>query len=235
MTPGSATRRVRRRGGIVRPILGTTRPVSILRALAALALLPAVLGACTPSGTSKPEVAATNQGPGGIELRTTKPPWPPPRQDARRYVEAAGLRILKEATQTVHYHAHLDLIVDGKPVPVAAGIGALRSAGKPTTYAPVHTHDPSGVLHVESAKNSLFTVGQLFTEWNVRLTQTCLGGLCAGGGKALEFYVDGKPYDGDPAQIGLKRDLEIALIYGAQNSLPTPPGPYDFGSVSTAN
>src|SRR5581483_12176207 len=88
-----------------------------------------------------------------------------------------------------HVHSHLDIFVDGQPKLVPAGLGIVISdpavhhdvvdgfdeyggISVPCDHAcisPLHTHDVSGVLHTESASDVDNTLGQLFTEWNVRL------------------------------------------------------------------
>ncbi|MCU1449172.1 MAG: hypothetical protein JWP02_1342 [Acidimicrobiales bacterium] len=53
--------------------------------------------------------------------------------------------------------------------------GLAGSCAKPC-ISPLHTHDESGVLHVENDKERQITLGQLFTEWGVRFNDQCVGG-----------------------------------------------------------
>ncbi len=121
-----------------------------------------------------------------------------------------------------HVHAHLDIFVDGKSEPVPAEIGFdLRAQ----LGSPVHTHDASGVIHVESPAPGVFTLGQFFTEWGVFLNQGCVGGYCSPQ-TPVQVYVDGRPFSGDPSTIELTEQEEIAVVIG------TPPAQvrdhYDF-------
>jgi hypothetical protein len=194
----------------------------------------------TPSGTGKPTPTAYTSPPNplpssSVTLSTSPPPWPAPavagQGDAQgQYVTAAGLPYAEEML-SVHYHAHLDVNVDGKAVPVPAGVGFVGTP--PNHYralAPLHTHDASGVIHIENSVPATFTLGQFFVEWGVRLTPRCIGGLCASQDKELKVYVNGKPYDGDPGQIVLTKHEEIAILYGATGQLPSAPTSYDFPS-----
>jgi len=52
----------------------------------------------------------------------TSPPWPV-AADTAAAVRAAGLPMLEQEGMVEHIHAHLDVIVDGRPVPVPASIG----------------------------------------------------------------------------------------------------------------
>ena len=73
-----------------------------------------------------------------------------------------------------------------------------------------------------------YTLGQLFTEWNLRLDATDLGNLKTGEGRTLNAYVDGRRQGGDPAAIELTRHREIALVYGPANTRPEVPSSYAF-------
>ena len=44
----------------------------------------------------------------------------------------------------------------------------------------IHTHQPDGVIHVESGQDRPYTLGQLFGEWSVRLNARCVGRYCGG-------------------------------------------------------
>ena len=94
-----------------------------------------------------------------------------------------------EAT-TLHIHQHLDLYVGGRGVPVPAGIGIDPAVG----FAALHSHDASAVIHVGSPTVRTYTLGQFFAVWGVRFTPSCLGGYCAGDGRQLRVYVNGRPY-----------------------------------------
>jgi len=125
----------------------------------------------------------------------------------------------------VHIHQHLDLYVDGRKVQVPAGVGIDPAVG----YAPLHTHDPSGVIHVESPTVRTYTLGDFFAVWGVRLTLSCLGGYCAGGGRHLRVYVDGRPYQGDPTTLALAPHQELVVALGTAAQLPSPiPSTYRF-------
>jgi hypothetical protein len=173
---------------------------------------------------------------------TTPAPWGLPH-DALGQIAYAGLTPLL-GNLVRHDHDHLDVIVNGLPVTVPAGIGMAEPADfgplgcPPSTQdgdcyagdffdglvadAPLHTHTTSGIIHLETDRLVTFRLGQFFDEWGVRLTQNCLGGYCVGGGKELRVYVNGKQVPGDPRSLVIGGDEEIAVVYG---------GPGDFGAV----
>jgi hypothetical protein len=145
-----------------------------------------------------------------------------------KYVTAAGLPYAEEML-SVHYHAHLDVAVDGRKVVVPAYLGFVVE-GQQTSLAPLHTHDDTGLIHIENDVPADFLLGQVFVEWGVRFTRDCLGPYCAGNGKELAVFVNGKRYAGDPTRLVLKSHQEIAVEYGDTGKLPEPPSSYDFPS-----
>ena len=91
----------------------------------------------------------------------------------------------------IHIHPHLDVSVDGSPITVPSQIGidpslwkdhSLDKLGTPG-FAPLHTHDASGTIHVESTVNRNYTLGEFLNIW---------GGLDTSG-KTVSATVDGKP------------------------------------------
>ncbi|MET8474640.1 hypothetical protein ABZY90_28075 [Streptomyces sp. NPDC006422] len=120
---------------------------------------------------------------------------PAPREVEGR-VHAAGLEMLDTEKLTMHIHPHLTVYAGGRQVTVPADIGIDRSGAKPR-YSPLHTHDTSGTVHVESARWRDFTLGQFLTEWGVR--PTC------------RAEVDGAAVPGDPAGIVFRDGQRITL------------------------
>ncbi|MCC3316747.1 hypothetical protein A5780_30565 [Nocardia sp. 852002-20019_SCH5090214] len=154
------------------------------------------------------------------------PPWAAPT-DATGAVRRAGLPMLAEEGAVEHIHIHLDVLVDGKPVAVPANIGVDRSTGK---MSPLHSHDNSGVVHIESPVQRKYSLGELFSEWSVSLSEGNIGALRAADGQALHAYVDGQLRQGNPAAITFNEHDEVALVYGPADSKTTPPSSYSFGN-----
>jgi len=156
---------------------------------------------------------------------TSTPPWAVPANTSER-IQAARLSTSAMTPGGAHFHPHIDIRVDGKAVPVAANIGVETATG---TMSELHTHDASGIVHIESAaKDDRYVLGQLFTEWNVRLDRTHLGGLTADSARSLVAFVDGKRFNGDPARIELLAHRQIALLFGTRDQQANPPSTYNF-------
>lgn len=154
----------------------------------------------------------------------TAPPWAAPANTSE-HIEAAGLDVSSMDGNGAHFHTHLDVIVAGRTVSVPANIGADATTG---VMSELHTHDVSGILHVEAAAtDKTYTLGQVFTEWNVRLDSTHLGGLTAATGQQVTVYVDGTKVSGNPANVKLADEREIAVVLGDERP-PAVPSGYDF-------
>ena len=126
----------------------------------------------------------------------------------------------------VHYHAHLDILNQGQPVTIPANIGI-----QPACLYWLHTHDSSGVLHIEAPvdqKNRTFTLGDFFSVWHQPLDSKHVATLTLNSDQKVGAFVDGKPYSGDPRSIPLKPHSVITL----EITPPTvdPPPPYTFAS-----
>jgi hypothetical protein len=156
---------------------------------------------------------------------TAKPPWPLPA-DPVAGAKAAGLDVQPMEGTAKHFHAHLDVLVNGKPIEVPANLGV--DPGQ-QAMSELHTHDTRGVLHIEApTANKRYNLGQVFKTWQVTLSATQLGGLNADGTNTLTAYVDGKKQTGDPAAIELTQRRQIALVYGPADAKVNVPSTYKF-------
>ena len=159
-------------------------------------------------------------------LQVDSPPWDAALGSLRARLGQLGLPVLSAEDTSLHFHLHLDVDVDGKPVAVPEDIGRNAGGGYLTV---IHTHDGSGVIHIESPVGHEYTLGQLFDVWGVRFTSTCLGGLCNEGDRQVRVYADGTLFRRDPRLLILGRHQEIAVTYGTEAQVPKPvPSRYGF-------
>ncbi|WP_405133034.1 hypothetical protein [Nocardia sp. NBC_01388] len=158
--------------------------------------------------------------------RDIAPPWPAPA-DAAAAVRAAGLPMLASEGAVEHIHVHIDVLVDGSAVPVVANLGVDRIKG---AMSPLHTHDASGVVHIESPAQRQFGLGELFSEWGVSRAGDNVGTLRAGDGKNVRIFVNGTLRQGNPAALTFANRDEVAIVYGPPDSATAPPARYDFPS-----
>ncbi len=106
---------------------------------------------------------------------------------------------------------------------VPANVGLSPAVGE----VPLHTHDTSGVLHIEAGQPYPFKLGQFFEVWGVKFTDTQLGGYKNHGSEQVRAYVDGKPLR-DPVNHVLAAHDNLVVAYGKPGSFPTRP---DVGAL----
>jgi hypothetical protein len=138
--------------------------------------------------------------------------WSDPRTDGS---PIGSFTCIVNPPQDYHVHAHLSVILNNEPLAVPRYIGA-SDVGTTHCFYPIHTHDRSGKIHVESTAAGTFTLGQLFEIWKQPLTNTNIAGIS---GLPIEVFVnDGgtvtKVEEADWANIELKDDRQITIALG---------------------
>ena len=124
-----------------------------------------------------------------------------------------------------HVHAHLDLIVDLKSVTIPAGIGI-----KPNECLYwLHTHDTTGVIHIESPKKDTFTLGQFIQVWDNTPGISSKFEDLTHGGNDIKVFVNGIEVPGNYFGLQLSAHDEIVLVSGAVP--PSIPSTYEFGRL----
>ena len=123
-----------------------------------------------------------------------------------------------------HNHAHLDIFINGQPYTIPSQVGIVP--GKCIYW--LHTHDDSGVIHIESPVTRNFTLGQFFDIWNKKFANTQIFDNPVNAKNAMSVYVNGNKINGGMSyrDINLKEHDQIAIVYGKPPvSIPSK---YDF-------
>jgi hypothetical protein len=84
----------------------------------------------------------------------------------------------------------------------------------------MHTHDESGIIHIEAPKKRAFTLAQFFDLWKT---------TAAGAPErkdAAKIFVNGKRVNMRLDQIELEDHMQIALVYGKEPA--SVPSSYNF-------
>ncbi len=205
----SRTKAERRRAPV--PPVGKSRPGldrrllvggAVVAVLIVAGVVAAVVAFAGGGSGSQPKTVAESSLAG---LQAGPAPWSANTDQLRERLQTLGLPALTQEGTVLHIHQHLDLFVDGKKQPVPMAIGIKDSEFIST----IHTHDPTGVIHVESPTQEDFTLGQFFGVWGVRLTRSAVGGY-----RSYALYVNGKRYQGDPTTLKLREHQELALVVG---------------------
>lgn len=161
-----------------------------------------------------------------------------------------GIPCASTMPNTYHVHAFVGILINGRQLALPDGVG-MKNPGADGTYAGIpnwteyascyyyiHTHDASGVLHIESPKSvslssSIYTLSAAFNVWGMALSSTQIGPYTG----TVRAYVAKVPlktgqilrsyytlYSGNPRSIPLYSHttiwLEIGPTYIAPSSLP---------------
>ncbi len=139
-----------------------------------------------------------------------------------------GISCLSEEGQALHIHSHLAIYNDGKQIQIPRLIGFTANPMLPgggCLYW-IHTHDTSGIIHVETPDvqapgGGRYTLGMLFDIWGQPLARDGVAGFKG----PVTAYVNGAPFDGDLKTIPLMSHQEITLEVGTP---VVPPPNYAF-------
>ncbi len=124
----------------------------------------------------------------------------------------------------VHEHAHLTLFFKGEQIAIPAGIGIVRPfrevngfVGDGSGFYWLHTHDATGIIHIESPDRRQYTLGNFFDVWGRALEAGNVAGLQG----RIRAYVNGTLHTGDPRAIVLGEHTQVTLEVG--DPVVTPP------------
>ncbi len=129
----------------------------------------------------------------------------------------AGIQCEHEEYGDFHIHAHLDIFIDGKPYQVPAFVGIVQA--EQCLYW-MHTHDATGLIHIEAPRQRAFTLGQFFVLWKA----TAIGAPATK--TAPKIFVNGKKVQGGLDQVEIEALTEIVIVYGKEPSKI--PASYEF-------
>ncbi|GER91936.1 hypothetical protein KDW_60980 [Dictyobacter vulcani] len=97
--------------------------------------------------------------------KTQSTSTPTPAQTA--YSAVNGITCDPKEQGTYHVHAHLSMYVNGKAVALPQTIGI---AGDNSCIYWLHTHDTSGVIHIEAPAQRSFLLGDFMQLWKQRFS-----------------------------------------------------------------
>jgi hypothetical protein len=120
-----------------------------------------------------------------------------------------------------HIHVHLTIFVSGaaRAIPYGIGIAPPRTGTKTSVgyfvssgacFAWLHTHAADGMIHVESPKQTTYTLGDFFDIWHQPLGPSVVG---SAKGHVTAFY-NGRYYKGNPRDLPLNKHAQIQLDVG---------------------
>lgn len=119
------------------------------------------------------------------------------------------------AKNNVHYHAQLTITINVEPYTIPANIGLAD-----TCIHPVHTHDTTGLIHLDYPRKHPFTLGDFFQTWGVIFSKDQLASIHTYDGYAIDVFVNGQKNSSYSNYILKDRDkIDIKITrLGGQSS-----------------
>jgi hypothetical protein len=188
------------------------------RSCAAMVGLLAIAG-CGSGSKAPPGMVISGPGLQTSEPHEglSQPPWRP--EYAHLAERLKQIAIPPGGEEKFHIHALLRIYVNGLLRPLPANIGLDPARGIESS---LHTHDSTGIIHMEAPHPFNYTLGDFFAVWGVKLGPAQVGALRGLGGDHLHFYLNGRPL-ANPAALVLHRYDSIVIGYGPVNSFPHNP------------
>jgi hypothetical protein len=189
-------------------------PVALLggATVAAAVVALAVGSSPSPIAASTRPLSATADATAG--LQSTPAPWPAEYTFLAQRL--AGVALPAQSDSAYHIHAFLSVFINGRQIPIPTNLGIDP---KLRFLSPIHTHDSTGIIHMEAARPYPFTLGLLFTIWGVRFSDSEIGPYRDAGARALAVFVNGRPVC-DPVHDVVRRRDSIVVGYGTPASFP---------------
>lgn len=131
---------------------------------------------------------------------------------------AAGVGVMSDppAEGAEHIHPELSVFVRGDELEIPLNVG-IDPSQPPEQMAGLHTHDGSGVIHVENAASP--TLGQFFEVWGVPFSADRLGPHEAKGDERVRLWVDGEPST-EFGDLVLEDGQQVVVAFGSSDEVP---------------
>jgi hypothetical protein len=123
-----------------------------------------------------------------------------------------------------HIHALLTIYINGQNVPLVANTGiapiGVSSAASVTCYYWMHTHDASGVIHIESPTTRLYTLNQFIDIWEKFSSSSSAFPTQLLSSSGWTIYVNGKQVKTDFSHLQLQAHDLVTIAYNSPGIKP---------------
>ena len=111
----------------------------------------------------------------------------------------------------VHWHAQLNIIINGEEITIPANVGIPVDSGNNVHPEVIHTHATDNILHKEGPAD--LTLGNFFDVWDRTFSSECIFDFCNSEEGTVKMYVNGQPNTEFGDYIFKDNDI-IAIEYG---------------------
>jgi hypothetical protein len=125
-----------------------------------------------------------------------------------------------------HHHVLLTIYIDGQQVTVPAGVGIAGDPSSPTCYYWLHTHDTTGIVHIEAPSGGSYSLKNFLDIWqsfaNSNSSINYPSELASSSGWTV--YINGKKVNEDFSHIDISSNAAwhelITIMYNSPNAKP---------------
>lgn len=133
-----------------------------------------------------------------------------------------GIPCQKSLKATFHHHVHLSLFVNGEQIAIPIGTGMKNPGHGNFIYHAdcfywLHTHDETGIIHMEAPTSHFYNLHDYFYEWGEPLSMENVAGYTG----TLTVFINGVQQSVDPRTIQFSPFEQITLEVGSP--VVTPP------------
>ena len=158
-----------------------------------------------------------------IVLSVTSIKFPP---SANAAVPIDNIKCESMEGSMFHIHAKLAIFINGQNYTLPALIGITDNC-----FYWMHTHDETGIIHIEAPFQKTFTLGEFFDIWKQKLSNNQVLNYTADSNHPLNVYINGTkvPNGTDFRNIDIHAHDVIAIVYGKPPNII--PAKADFSAV----
>ena len=137
-----------------------------------------------------------------------------------------GIRCELMEGNAFHVHAKLAIFINGQNYTIPALIGITSSC-----FYWLHTHDQSGIIHIEAPTHKNFTLGNFFDIWKQKLSNNRILNHTVTASNPITVYINGTQVSKGTIykDIPLHAHDVISIVYGKPPKAI--PARADFSSV----
>ncbi len=126
-----------------------------------------------------------------------------------------------DAGEQLSYHIHvlLTIYIDGQQQSLPANVG-IAPGTSPSCLYWLHTHDTTGVVHIESPTTKIYTLQNFLDIWQSFTTQQISFPSQLASSNGWTIYVNGKVVTGGFKNVGLNPHDLITIMYNSPSAKP---------------
>lgn len=141
------------------------------------------------------------------------------------YGPVDGVYCSSNEQSAYHIHARVSIYINGAPAPLVANtgiapVGATSSTSVECLYW-MHTHDTTGVIHIESPTTKLFTLNQFLDIWQQKFSSSASPfstELSSSAGWVI--YVNGKQVNTNFSRLQMHSHDLVTIAYNSPKVKP---------------